>query len=97
MIENELKHYSSTNIANRNFKYNPNKIIDFSTYYKHLTLTDNEYLYYKRVGNPVEFAECKFTDLFPETTGRPLTKIHQKVNKKELDYITVSKNVKIKY
>ena len=44
--EQTLKHYSSNSVAvsNSNKKFNPNKIIDFASYYKHLTLADNDYL-----------------------------------------------------
>ena len=63
------------------------KIIDFSTYTKHLTLIDNEFLYCKRVGNPIEYIECKYEDL----TSQNLKK-KNKV-KIECEYITISKNV----
>ena len=68
-------------------KWNNRPIIDFSTFIKHEYLTDNEFLYCKRVGNPIEFIECVYSEL--------VSKDKKKKGKTRpiKEYITVSKNV----
>jgi len=70
-------------------KWNNRPIIDFSTFIKHEYLTDNEFLYCKRVGNPIEFIECVYSEL--------VSKDKKKKGKTRpiKEYITISKNVKI--
>jgi hypothetical protein len=71
------------------------KIIDFTNFKKIDALTDNEFIYCKRVGNPIEFEECTYNqlkgsggvDLKSKKNSYPILK------KDELEYITVSKNV----
>lgn len=73
------------------------KIIDFTNFRKIDALTDNEFIYCKRVGNPIEFEECSYNqlkgsgglDLKSKKNSFPVLK------KDELEYITVSKNVKV--
>jgi len=90
--ENKLK-LLTTKLTNKSStKYKPNQIVDFITYYKHLTLTDNEFLYYKRVGNPVEYVECHYEDI-QISKNNPLVKKNSKSNKATNDYLTISKNV----
>ena len=36
------------------------KLIDFSTFKKHLYLKDNDFLYAKRVGGPVDYILCRY-------------------------------------
>ena len=71
-------------------KYQPNKIIDFQKYYKYLTLTDNEFLYYKRVGSPIEFSECAYQDI---NASKSLTKTKSLKSKSYVEFLTISKNV----
>lgn len=71
-------------------KWNNRPIIDFSTFIKHEYLTDNEFLYCKRVGNPIEYIECVYSELVPKDKKkkgkiRPIK-----------EYITISKNVDYK-
>ena len=69
------------------------KIIDFTVYKKIDALTDNEFIYCKRVGNPIEFEECSYNQLKGNIDMK--TKKKQLLAKKEeLEYITISKNVK---
>ena len=42
------------------------KIIDFTTFNKHLYLRDNDFLYAKRVGGPVDFVLCTYQDINPK-------------------------------
>jgi len=72
-------------------KWNNRPIIDFSTFIKHEYLTDNEFLYCKRVGNPIEFIECVYSEL--------VSKDKKKKGKTRpiKEYITISKNVCIKF
>ena len=66
-----------------------NKIIDFTNLKKIETLTENEFIYCKRVGNHIEYEECTYNQL----------KIQDKTNQKIIrlkdnaEYITISKNV----
>ena len=39
------------------------KLIDFSTFNKHLFLKDNDFLYAKRVGGPVDYILCSYQDI----------------------------------
>ena len=43
------------------------KIIDFTTFNKHLYLRDNDFLYAKRVGGPVDFVLCTYQDINPKS------------------------------
>lgn len=66
------------------------KTIDFRNFRKIDTLTDNEFIYCRRVGNYIEFEECTYNQL----------KVQDKANRKiirvkdNVEYITISKNVK---
>ena len=72
-----------------NFK---SKIIDFTNYKKIENLTENEFIYCRRVGNHIEYEECTYNQL----------KVQDKKNRKvirlkdNVEYITISKNVNIK-
>ena len=72
-----------------NFKI---KIIDFTNYKKIENLTENEFIYCRRVGNHIEYEECTYNQL----------KVQDKKNRKvirlkdNVEYITISKNVNIK-
>ena len=70
-------------------KWNNRPIIDFSTFIKHEYLTDNEFLYCKRVGNPIEFIECVYSELVSKDKKK------KGKTKSIKEYITVSKNVSI--
>ena len=80
------------------------KIIDFTTFNKHLYLRDNDFLYAKRVAGPVDFILCTYQDINPKSKinnnasqnigGK---KILPSLKKKNMDYITISKNTVIHY
>ena len=82
------------------------KLIDFTTFNKHLYLRDNDFLYAKRVGGPVDFVLCTYQDINPKSKinnsvsqnlgGRKLLPSLSK-KKKNVDYITISKNTVIHY
>ena len=73
--------------------------MDFSNYYKHLTLTDNEFIYYKNVGNVIEFVECNYGEIMPKKEkgekikAKTLSKLKQT---QKFEYLTISKNVTLK-
>ena len=67
------------------------KIIDFSTFDKHNYLRDNDFLYCRRVGNPVEYIECVYSELMPKDKKKKLK------SKNSTEYITMSKNTVMHY
>ena len=80
------------------------KLIDFSTFNKHLYLKDNDFLYAKRVGGPVDYILCSYQEINRKS------KINSNVvqlKKKKLEpikkkpeiaeYITISKNTVLHY
>lgn len=71
------------------------KIIDFTNFKKIDALTDNEFIYCKRVGNPIEFEECTYNQLKGNASFDLKSKKNSNPNikKDEIEYITVSKNV----
>ena len=73
------------------------KIIDFTTYKKIDALTDNEFIYCKRVGIPIEFEECTYYQLKGNIDMKNKKQQQQNSNnnnkKEEIEYITISKNV----
>jgi hypothetical protein len=71
-------------------------VIDFATYKKIDALTDNEFIYCKRVGNAIEFEECSYNQIKGNPNNGPdlKGKKQQLVKKEEIEYITISKNVK---
>ena len=78
--------------------------IDFSTFKEYLFLRDNDFLYARRVGGPVDFALCSFSDINPSKGQTNLiSKFHRDlnsgVNKKNnyIEYITISKNTILHY
>jgi len=78
-------------------KHKPNQIVDFTTYYKHLTLTDNEFLYYKNVGNAIEYVECHYQEINEPKSLNPLvtnkTSKSKLLRSDDIDFLTISKNV----
>ena len=46
-----------------NIENKVSKLIDFSTFNKHLFLKDNDFLYAKRVGGPVDYILCSYQDI----------------------------------
>ena len=67
----------------------PAKLIDFNNYSKIDTLTDNEFIYCKRVGNHIEYEECTYNDLkFRDKKNKNIIRIRANI-----EYITISKNV----
>ena len=80
------------------------KYIDFTTFNKYLYLRDNDFLYAKRMGGPVDFVLCSYQDINPKSKitnnlsqnigGR---KILPSIKRKNVDYITISKNTVIHY
>ena len=81
------------------------KLIDFSTFNKHLYLKDNDFLYAKRVGGPVDYILCSYQDI--NHKAKLLNNNLQSMNKKKLqplkkkvkiaEYITISKNTVLHY
>ncbi len=80
------------------------EIIDFSTFKQHLFLKDNDFLYAKRVGGPVDFALCSYQEI-NKRLNFDLSKLafmHKNSNStniisKNVEYITISKNTIIHY
>ena len=73
------------------------ELIDFSTFNRHLYLRDNDFLYAKRVGGPVDFVLCTYQDINPRAKKSNLPQIMKGKksaiqNKKLCEYITISKN-----
>ena len=81
------------------------KLIDFSTFNKHLYLKDNDFLYAKRVGGPVDFILCSYQEInkkakISNNTLQSLTKKKLTPLKKKpriAEYITISKNTVLHY
>ena len=81
------------------------KLIDFSTFNKHLYLKDNDFLYAKRVGGPVDYILCSYQDI--NQKSKISNNTLQSMNKKKLpslkkkvktaEYITISKNTVLHY
>ena len=92
----------NTNLVN--IKEKKPKYIDFTTFNKHLYLRDNDFLYAKRAGGPVDFVLCTYQEINPKSKinnnvsqnigGR---KLLPSIKKKNIDYITISKNTVIQY
>lgn len=86
-------------------------IINFSNFNRHLYLRDNDFLYAKRVGGPLEFSLCTYQDIKAQpkrlkpvlTTRRSAqlqksqTMISGNSKKKNVEYITISKNTVLHY
>ena len=88
----------------KNFKVSQNKleVIDFSTFKQHLFLKDNDFLYAKRVGGPVDFALCSYQEINKRLKFdfAKISNIHKNSNNvisKNVEYITISKNTIIHY
>ena len=103
-----LTESNAMNIANNipQKKEPKSKLIDFTTFNKHLYLRDNDFLYAKKVGGPVDFVLCTYQDINPKSkiipantqalSGRKrLPSLGKK--SKNVDYITISKNTVIHY
>jgi len=54
--------------------------IDFSKFKQHLFLRDNDFLYARRVGSPVDFALCSFSDIIPPSDTK-FSLVRNKINK----------------
>ena len=81
-----------------------NEPIDFSTFKEYLFLRDNDFLYARRVGGPVDFALCSFSDINPNKEKNNLiSDFHRDltsgINRKSnyIEYITISKNTILHY
>ena len=77
------------------------ELIDFSTFKQHLFLKDNDFLYAKRVGGPVDFVLCSYQEInkkmkidFGKISSH---KLINNVISKNVEYITISKNTIIQY
>ena len=77
---------------------------DFSTFNKHLFLKDNDFLYAKRVGGPVDYILCSYQDINKKSKmssnvvqlkKKKLDPIKRKAN--IVEYITISKNTVLHY
>ena len=77
------------------------ELIDFSTFKQHLFLKDNDFLYAKRVGGPVDFVLCSYQEINKKLKIDFQKKFTQKPNSntisKNVEYITISKNTIIQY
>ena len=77
------------------------ELIDFSTFKQHLFLKDNDFLYAKRVGGPVDFVLCSYQDINKKMKidfGKiSSNKLSNNVISKNIEYITISKNTIIQY
>ena len=77
------------------------ELIDFSTFKQHLFLKDNDFLYAKRVGGPVDFVLCSYQDINKKMKfdfGKMASnKLMNNVISKNIEYITISKNTIIQY
>ena len=78
------------------------EVIDFSTFKQHLFLKDNDFLYAKRVGGPVDFALCSYQEINKRLKFdfAKISNIHKNNNNiisKNVEYITISKNTIIHY
>ena len=92
----DLKTESITIITNKNKKLEP---IDFSNFKQHLFLRDNDFLYAKRIGGPVDFALCSYKDINKNfKINRFKSNIYSKgyINKNS-EYLTISKNTILHY
>ena len=88
----------------KNLKIIQNKleVIDFSTFKQHLFLKDNDFLYAKRVGGPVDFALCSYQEnnkrlKFDFAKISNIHKNNNSVISKNVEYLTISKNTIIHY
>ena len=73
--------------------------IDFSTFKQYLLLRDNDFLYAKRIGGPLDFALCSYKDINKNfKLNKFKTNIFSKgyVNK-NIEYLTISKNTILHY
>jgi hypothetical protein len=80
------------------------KIIDFSTFNKHLFLRGNDFLYARRVGGPVDYELCTYQDINPRAKKSSLNQVSKgkklpplSKSKRNFDYITISKNTAVHY
>ena len=81
------------------------RLIDFSTFDKHLYLRDNDFLYAKRVGGPVDFVLCNYQEINKKakissnhSKSVKGKKILPSIKRKKFDeYITISKNTVLHY
>ena len=80
------------------------KIIDFSTFNKHLYLKDNDFLYAKRVGGVMDYILCSYQEINKKSKissnvvqlkKKKLDPIKKKTN--TVEYITISKNTVLHY
>ena len=80
------------------------KLIDFSTFNKHLYLKDNDFLYAKRVGGVMDYILCSYQDInkkskipnnLVQLKKKKLEPIKKKAN--TVEYITISKNTVLHY
>ena len=80
------------------------KLIDFSTFNKHLYLKDNDFLYAKRVGGVMDYILCSYQEINKKSKissnvvqlkKKKLNPIKKKIN--TVEYITISKNTVLHY
>ena len=80
-----------------------NEPIDFSTFKQHLFLRDNDFLYVRRVGGPVDFALCSFSEINNSQGNSKLVSNFRKdlnsgiKKNKYIEYITISRNTILHY
>ena len=106
-ITTEDFYFSKTKVIPKKSK-SKEKIIDFSSFKKHLYLRDNDFLYAKRVGGPVDYVLCTYQDInknakfntnktryFSFGNKKKLPSLSKR--RKNIDYITISKNTVLHY
>jgi hypothetical protein len=70
------------------------EVVDFTEFQKNKFLLDDEFLYLKRVGNPIEFVECTYLELMADGKGKKdRSKKNVPTRKTNIEYITMSRNV----
>ena len=75
------------------------ELIDFSTFKEYLLLRDNDFLYAKRIGGPLDFVLCSYKDINKNfKINRFKSNIFSKgyINK-NVEYLTISKNTILHY
>ena len=99
--------FSKTKVLSKREK-SKDKIIDFSNFKQHLYLRDNDFLYAKRIGGPVDFVLCTYQDInkkskFNTNKTKHLSLGNKKTlpslakKRKNVEYITISKNTVLHY
>ena len=76
--------------------------IDFTNFRQHLFLQDNDFLYAKRIGGPVDFLLCSYQEINKLSNFQVSSKIKSYLKnkispQKNFEYLTISKNTILHY